>query len=329
MAQTTAVRAAEATSSFGVVLAGEQRGHEFPWQLERPAAQHWVQLQLGHESEAWLLNRGGIEPTAFQALMAMGARPRCASFENGSLVVLRGVNLNPGAEPEDMVSVRIWLEGERVITLTPRPVESVTELHDQLARGRGPSSGGGVVIAIANRLLDRLAPIVAELDEETDHLQERLVGDDLAGWRIDLARLRRRLIQFRRHLAPQREALLKLMREQYKLFPDALGEHLREVCEKTGKHVEDVVALAERATVMHDELESRLGERMSRNMHFMSQVTVMFLPLSFVTSLLGINVGGIPWADSEHGFMWVGGMLILLMIGQAFVMRRLRLLRAL
>jgi len=64
-------------------------------------------------------------------------------------------------------------------------------------------------------------------------------------------------------------------------------------------------------------------------MQTMSLAAVMFLPMSFVTSLLGINVGGIPGADSPYGFAIVCIALAVVFLAQWFVLRRLRFFRPL
>jgi zinc transporter len=85
--------------------------------------------------------------------------------------------------------------------------------------------------------------------------------------------------------------------------------------------------MAERATVMHDELESRLNERMNRNMQTMSLVAVLFLPVSFLSSLWGMNVGGIPWANSDYGFLWLCVIMAGVLGGQIYVLRKHKLFR--
>ena len=85
----------------------------------------------------------------------MGLRPVLAT-----LVVLRGVNLNSGADPEDMVSLRLWIEAERVLTLRHRRLASVQEVVDQLAAGNGPCSSGEVLNEIVDRMLAKIGSVV-------------------------------------------------------------------------------------------------------------------------------------------------------------------------
>jgi len=78
---------------------------------------------------------------------------------------------------------------------------------------------------------------------------------------------------------------------------------LRETADTITRYVEDLDALRERAAVTHEELTTRLADRMNRTMSVLSLVAAVFLPLSFVTGLLGINVGGIR-AD-DRGAVWL------------------------
>jgi Mg2+ and Co2+ transporter CorA len=71
----------------------------------------WLHLDVSDEaSQAWLHNESGLEPVIVDVLLADETRPRSFSTDRGLLVVLRGVNTNPGADPEDMVSIRVWIE---------------------------------------------------------------------------------------------------------------------------------------------------------------------------------------------------------------------------
>ena len=72
----------------------------------------WVHLDASSERTGqWIYRASGLTRLVAQALLARETRPRVSSIGDGALILLRGVNLNPGAEPEDMVSIRLWVEG--------------------------------------------------------------------------------------------------------------------------------------------------------------------------------------------------------------------------
>jgi zinc transporter len=77
---------------------------------------------------------------------------------------------------------------------------------------------------------------------------------------------------------------------------------IRETADELIRHIEDLDAVRERAALAHEELVNHLSEQLNRRMFLLSVVTVVFLPLGFLTGLFGINVGGIPGAQSSWGF---------------------------
>lgn len=140
--------------------------------------------------------------------------------------------------------------------------------------------------------------------------------------RSGILELRREIIQLRRYLAPQREALSRLHAEKVSW----LGEHdrleVREASDKITRYVEDLDSARDRAGVAFEELASRQAEQMNSRMYVLSMIAGLFLPLGFLTGLLGINVGGIPLADNPWGFFEVVVFLIVVVLIQVVVFRR-------
>lgn len=286
----------------------------------------WVHLDRGDaRAEDWLRRGSGLEPLIVDALLEPETRPRCTALPGGWLVVMRGVNLNPGADPEDMVALRLWVEAERVLTLRHRRLMAAQDVQDALAAGVGPTGAGPLLVAIADRLTDRIGPVVARLDEDLDALEVDALGAAREPVRRRLADLRRQAIVLRRHIAPQRDALLGLIGAPAGQLDDASRLRLREVADHVTRYAEDLDALRERAAVANDELSNRAAEELNRRMYILSLVAAVFLPLGLITGLLGVNVGGIPGTDYEWGFWVVTGLLVLLGVLTTALLRLQRL----
>jgi zinc transporter len=265
----------------------------------------------------------GLDPHVVEALVADETRPRSVAIGNGLLVILRGVNLNPGADPEDMVSLRMWIDPKRILTLRRRKLMAIQDLRDQLAGGAGPASPPEFLIQAANRLIDRVGPVIDEIEESLDGLEERMVEGETEGIRGELASLRRDSILLRRYLAPQRDVLNRLHHEPVAFLADPHRAAMREVADRVTRYVEDLDAVRERAAVAQDELTSRVSEQMNRKMYVLSIVAAIFLPLGMITGLLGINVGGIPWSDDPLGFAFICGTMGVLVVLEIVLFRRL------
>ncbi len=251
----------------------------------------------------------GLGKVFADALLAEETSPRVVSTANGMLVILRGVNTNPGAVPEDMVSLRLWIEETRVISVRNRKLGSVRDIRDRLEAGQGPKSSGEFLVMVADRLVERMGPVIIDLTERLDTLEEDIEGLSPKNARANLREIRRQAITLRRYLAPQRDVLGRLqMENQNWLKPDHKLE-LREVASATARYVEELDAVRERAGVVHDEMMALAGESMNQTMYTLTLVATIILPLSFITGLLGMNVGGIPLAEVKVGFWLVtGGM---------------------
>lgn len=321
------------TAATGLVhallLDGVGGAERFDWNgiaaWQPSAGTLWVDLDYrAADSEQWLGLGAGLDPNVREVLVGDDPRPRVEARGDALLLILRGVNLNRGAEPEDMVSLRVWIEPRRIITLRHRELRALRLLAERVERGGGPRDPGEAVATLIDDLLEPLVRVVDELDDQVASLEDAALGRDLAPARARIADLRRRAIALRRFIGPQREALGRLAAAPVPWLTDALRTRLRDAAERQARTVEELDAARDRAGVTHEELASRVDELANRRLYVLSQVTSIFLPLSFITGLLGVNVGGIPARDVPWAFWALVGILVALAGVQLWVLRRMR-----
>jgi zinc transporter len=298
----------------GLVAAYRLDGNGGGVQLDWQGVQHWqaadgplwVHLQRDLDAaQQWLREQSNLDPLVVDALLAEETRPRCEAMSGGVLLLLRGVNLNPGSDPEDMVSIRLWVEEARIISLRLRPLLSVSDLRDNLHRGTGPRDCGELVVQLADRLFARMSGVIAEVEDQVDNIQAQILEAESHQLRTELSHLRRQIIALRRYLAPQRDSMARLAALRTTWLTDQRAMEIREQADRVTRYVEDLDAARERAAVTQEELTNKLAEQMNSRMYVLSIVAGIFLPLGFLTGLLGINVGGIPLAESPWGFLEV------------------------
>ena len=286
----------------------------------------WVHLdRVSEQSKAYLQNESGLDPLVSESLLAEETRPRALEMDGNLLVNLRGVNLSEGADPDDMVSLRLWLEPERIITSRHRRLMAINDIRERIARGRGPRTTGDFLVEVAGRLVDRMSPVIERLDEAEDDLEDQVVTGERKDVRTRLAELRRQAIGLRRYLAPQREAMSRIQGEPIDWLDARQKARLREISDRVMRYVEDLDAIRERAAVIQDEVANRVAEEMNKNMYLLAIVATILLPLGFITGLLGINVDGLPGSkDAPWAFGAVTGILVIFVFIEIAIMRRLR-----
>lgn len=285
----------------------------------------WVHLDAANETALnWLEHNSGLSPMLKDALLEMGTRPRSVAAESGTLVIFRGVNCNPGADPEDMVAIRMFITEQRIITMRRNRVRAIQDVHETLMSGNGPTTVGEFFVAVVDRITDRIGDIVIDIEDRVTELEDTIVSAETAELRPRLAELRRESISLRRYIAPQRDMLSRLIHERIAWLTEQDKTWLRETAERTARYVEDIDAARERALIAQEELNSRLSEQMNRAMYTLSIVAAIFLPLGLLTGLLGINVGGIPGTESPWAFLIVTVFLVFMAIFLIIWFKRLK-----
>ena len=223
-----------------------------------------------------------------------------------------------------MVSVRGWLTADRAVTVRIRRVMAIQDLRTALAGGHGPRNVGLLLTEVISALLDRIRPVVEGLEDELDQIEEQVASGEFQAPLDRIGHLKITAIRLRRHMAPQREALERLRGQHPSWLGKAHLATIREASQRTARLVEDLETILARASVARDEVAQELAQQMNRTMYRLSVIAGIFLPLSFLTGLLGINVGGMPGAESGLAFWWVCGGCALLGGFLVWLSRRMR-----
>ncbi|WP_339108091.1 zinc transporter ZntB [Thioclava sp. GXIMD4216] len=277
-----------------------------------PEAQDWIRQELDY-----------LEPQAVEALLDRDTRPRTTVIGEGILLILRGINFNDGEDPEDMVSVRIYADARRIVTIARKRVRAIERMDDAIRAGRVPGDAGLFVVRLTEDIVERIGTFQSELDEHAEALEDKVYGQGGDHLRRDVLDLRLQVIAIRRYLGPQRDALLKAAQSNCPLVTSEVRRELEEEAVKMTRISEDMDELRDQAQVLREELSTQLSDRVNRNTFVLSVVSVIFLPLGFLTGLFGVNIGGMPGLNDDNAFMWLCLWCIGLVLVQLVFMWRL------
>ena len=289
----------------------------------------WVHLNADKAgAHGWLETElNFIDPLIISALTADETRPRVSKMGDGILLILRGMNFNAGQDDEDMVSVRLYADALRIISLEKRPVRSLSELAQDLTLGLPPRNTGQFVADLVQRMTKKADQAVAAIDDKMDET-EKLMIESTDGSndaiRRDLSDIRMKAIKIRRHLAPQREALFELKSINVDWLSESDRRAVHEGYNRTMRAVEELDAIRERSQIIKDEITSRMSETPNKNTYILSLIAAIFLPLGFLTGLFGINIGGLPGIENGKAFLIFCLSMIILVICQIITFRKLK-----
>ncbi len=284
----------------------------------------WLHLDYSLDDTEQALLELGLEPHICESLIRVDTRPRTVITNNGILVVLRGVNSNPGSDPEDMVSLRLWIEKNRLITARQRRIFSVQDVRALLDNNRGPCDISSLVSTITEHLADRISDFVDTMESHIEEYEEAMETGDKSQIRREVSILRRQAAVVRRFLAPQRDALDNLFRHSGSLLDTDQAYAVREQSDRITRYVEDLDLMRERALVIQEELLNQIAQEQNARMYVLAVVTTVFLPVTFITGLFGMNVAGLPGTEQDISFWLVSGIMLGTGIGILAIFRMRR-----
>lgn len=282
----------------------------------------WIDLDQNKASASkWVNGKSNVDNIVADILLAGETRPRSIVEPNGLIAVMRGINMNAGAVPDDMVAVRIWLEKNRIITSHRRTMLSLSDVKEALMSGQGPVSSGDFLVELTGYLSGRIGSSVENIEMMVENLDAQMATATISDLRTSLGIVRRQAAAIRRHLSPQRDALDRLARAQSVILSQSEAYDLREAGDHITRQLEDLDLARENALVTQEELMNRIAQEQNSRMYLLSIVSAIFLPLMFVTGLLGMNVAGLPGTVNPKGFVYAAAIMIVFGIGMAVYFR--------
>lgn len=247
-----------------------------------------------------------LPPTVHRALIATETRPRCQAYERGVLFNLRAPVLGDvdimGGDP--LVSIRLWAEEGLLLSVSLRASTVLEPVRDRFARCE-LKDPGDVIIALVSASAEQMDQIVADLGDDLDEIESDLGPMKAYSERRRVTRLRTQAISYRRFVNPQRQALDRLAQLPLDWLDEGERDAVREAGDRFARMTEELESVRERAAVIHDELTDLRAERIDSRSLQISIVAMIFLPLTFITGLLGMNVDGIPFAHQPWAFWGV------------------------
>lgn len=316
---------------FARVLDGHGGAHPIDWEHcsgwhpANPRETLWLHIdRTARNVEQWLVDDLGFSEATADALTADETRPRAFREGDALVTVLRGINFNPNAEPEDMITLRMWASNNRVLTLRRRPLQTPRDIFRLLERGAGPHSTGDLVTEMIEQLTAKIGGSILDMNQKIDELEARSEDMDTGDVLTVIATIRRNCLGLKRHMSPQHEALEQIGRNPPRWLSENNCRDIRETIDRLKRYLEDLDVSKESALVLQDDLNNRANAQSNRTVYLLSVAAAIFLPLSFLTGLLGVNVGGIPGTQEPMGFWILIGVLCAMVVVQLAVFRWLK-----
>ncbi len=285
----------------------------------------WLHFSMSNAgSEPWMRRSLHLPDAFYDSLRERIGSTRLELEDDALIAVVHDVIFNTSFDAENISTASLCMTPRLVVSARLRPLRSVDRLRASVKAGQALRSSAELLAHLLRDQATVLADIVRQSTAQVNTVEDNLLADRISASRSELGTLRRSMVRLQRLLAPEPAALFRLLsRPPHWLGEEDLGD-LRQAAEEFSAAVVDSGVLAERLKILQEELAAMVSEHTNRTLFLLTLVTVLALPINLVASLLGMNVGGIPFAQHSQGFLLVISVLAVItgLLAYFLILRR-------
>ena len=259
----------------------------------------------------WISSYERIPSRAREILLDSDLHIRLEHVEKGFAGILGDLHFDFDGDPDRLGVIHLFIDESLVVTARLHPLKVVDQLRVELRRGMAVASTLRLVVQFVEDFADTLATVIAGQSDLVDHAEDKILKDRFLREPGELAGVRRLLARLRRHVNAQRSALTQITDRPLAWWTQADTSDLQRAIERLDRIALDLESIQERSRLLHEEIAGRTAEATNHNLYIVSLLTAIFLPITLITGIFGMNVGGLPWVDQNGGFASVFGIMIL------------------
>lgn len=273
--------------------------------LKTEGSSLWLHFNLSDSrARSWIASCDRIPPAARDLLLAPDPRIQSEVIDPGFVSVLGDLQYNFDTDPDGLGVVRLYVDASFLITARRHPLKSTDRLRQDLGQGLPIATPIQLVVHLLQHLTELFDTVVDDRGEVVDDIEDLILKERFQDQRSELGRVRRLLARLQRQMRANRHALIHLLTR----LPSWCADHealLRQNLDRWDGVIQDLELVQERARLLQEEIAGQLNETVNRNLYMLSIVTTVFLPITLITGVFGMNVGGLPWVEDNLGFWWV------------------------
>lgn len=270
----------------------------------------WLHLDFKKkETIDWINKIDFLPELVKQELIKANQISKETRFEKGILVVLKGVNFTLNELPDPIVTFRFYITDNLIISTRHQQIDAISQLKDNLSKGIGPVDVADWLIQISELISEQVNLSFDNVHNKIVKLEDLVLNQRVLSNK-EIGRVRKQLIVLRRLLSPQRDIFVKISTERISWIDDYDRQRLHDISSQQNHYISDIDSCLLRLASIMEQINSFIGESINKRIYLMSIFTIIFTPITFLTSLLGVNLTGIPYSDTKWAFAGLTAIII-------------------
>ena len=276
----------------------------------------WINVEGLHEVEV-IESMGtlfGLHPLLLEDILHTNQRPKLDDHGNYLALFLRMLTLDRTQGGSAILTEQVCLIAgpNYVITFQERPGDVFDPVRERLRRGKGKIRGMGadyLAYALLDAMVDGYFMILEDFGDRMDEIEEELLSDPTMATLHRIHRLKREGLVLRRSIWPLREVVSTLERGDNSIIREGTKIYLRDVYDHTIQVIENVETFRDTMGGMVDLYLSTISNRMNEVMKVLTIIATIFIPLTFIAGIYGMNFANMPELEWRYGYFITWGVI--------------------
>jgi zinc transporter len=288
----------------------------------------WLHLNLADKRAChWLNTETELPAEAIRTLLSSDTHQVLHATDDCVYGVFTDIVRDFDHASDEFGHLRFAMTERRMISGRHHALHAIENTRQALRGGLRVPSVAALLEAIVTHVADAIDHVIDALAEELDGIEDRILLDQVRAERRRLGTLRRRAVRMHRQLAGLRALFHRLERDMTGAPARALRIGAAGLVQRLDGLDHEVVAIRDRAHLLHEEIAGRLAEESAGSLHILSIITTLLLPPTLVAGIFGMNTKGLPFTDNDTGFWWSMALLVLSAGAALWLLKRVGVLR--
>ena len=266
-----------------------------------------------------------VHPLALEDILNVDQRPKLEEFDDQIVIVLKMISYDKASNEIVKEHVSLIVGNRYVISFQERPGDVFDLIRNRLRshKGRIRSMGSDyLAYSLIDAIVDHYFIVLEDLGEEIEALEDEVLTDPSTETVQKLHRMKRRLLYLRKSIWPLRELIDSLERDDSELIQKTTLPYLRDVYDHTIQIIDFLETMRDVNSGLYDTYLSNISNRMNEVMKVLTIIATIFIPLTFIAGIYGMNFEYMPELSWRGAYFTVWGLMVLIFIGMIIYFRR-------
>lgn len=280
----------------------------------------WYDIRGVHDTD--IIERLGkqyaIHPLVLEDIADTQQRPKFDEYDNGVFIAAKALRFNASTSQIDTEQVSIFIGKNFLISFQEDEDDLFVGVRERINSGRGRIRSRGadyLGYALLDNLVDNYFSVLDSVEEEIEKLEEEIVREPQSDSKAKNHNLKREMLTLRKAVQPLREAISKFAKSENPIVSDSTEIFLRDLYDHTIQVMDMVETYRDVLTGLQDLYLSEISFKMNQVMQVLTVISTIFIPLSFLTGMYGMNFDYIPELKYQNGYFILLAVMITITLG--------------